>query len=65
MTGRTPRGRQGGSWRSKRAGRRRCCTNRANTPSLGTPTYVFLAFPGEEAPQIEGNEDAGGQDTEE
>jgi hypothetical protein len=29
------------------------------------PQYDFLAFPGEEPPQIECNEDAGGQDTEE
>ena len=29
------------------------------------PQYDLLAFPGEEPPQIECNEDAGGQDTEE
>jgi hypothetical protein len=29
------------------------------------PQYDFLAFPGEESPQIECNEDAGGQDTDE
>jgi len=29
------------------------------------PQYDFLAFPGEEPPQIECNEDAGGQDTDE
>jgi hypothetical protein len=29
------------------------------------PQYDFLAFPGEEPPQIECNEDAGGQDPEE
>jgi hypothetical protein len=32
---------------------------------FGKPKYDFLAFPGEEPPQIECNEDAGGQDTEE
>ena len=32
---------------------------------FGTPQYDFLAFPGEEPPQIECNEDAGGQDTDE
>ena len=32
---------------------------------FGRPKYDFLAFPGEEPPQIECNEDAGGQDTEE
>jgi hypothetical protein len=30
-----------------------------------TPQYDFMAFPGEEPPQIECNEDAGGQDTDE
>ena len=29
------------------------------------PRYDFMAFPGEEPPQIECNEDAGGQDTDE
>jgi len=29
------------------------------------PQYDFMAFPGEEPPQIECNEDAGGQDTDE
>jgi hypothetical protein len=29
------------------------------------PKYDFMAFPGEEPPQIECNEDAGGQDTDE
>jgi hypothetical protein len=29
------------------------------------PRYDFMAFPGEEPPQIECNEDAGGQDTQE
>jgi hypothetical protein len=32
---------------------------------FATPQYDFLAFPGEEPPQIECNEDAGGQDTDE
>jgi hypothetical protein len=32
---------------------------------FGTPQYDFLAFPGEEPPGIECNEDAGGQDTDE
>ena len=30
-----------------------------------SPQYDFMAFPGEEPPQIECNEDAGGQDTDE
>jgi hypothetical protein len=30
-----------------------------------TPQYDLMAFPGEEPPQIECNEDAGGQDTDE
>jgi len=30
-----------------------------------TPEYYLLAFPGEEPPQIECNEDAGGHDTDE
>jgi len=34
-------------------------------PVLGGAEYDFLAFPGEEPPQIECNEDAGGQDTDE
>jgi hypothetical protein len=29
------------------------------------PQYDFMAFPGEEPPQIECNEDAGGQNTDE
>jgi hypothetical protein len=29
------------------------------------PQYDFMTFPGEEPPQIECNEDAGGQDTDE
>ena len=32
---------------------------------LGLPEYDVMAFPGEEPPQIECNEDAGGEDTEE
>lgn len=32
---------------------------------FGTPQYDFLAFPGEEPPQIECNEDAAGQGTNE
>src|SRR5829696_5194257 len=32
---------------------------------FGRPKYDFLAFPGEEPPQIECNEDAGGHDTDE
>ena len=30
---------------------------------FGSPTYQFLAFPGEEPPSIECNEDAGQEDT--
>src|SRR5918997_5122491 len=32
---------------------------------FGKPQYDFMAFPGEEPPQIECNEDAGGQGTDE
>jgi hypothetical protein len=48
-----------------REGRERRQALAMDMRGFDAPQYDFMAFPGEEPPQIECNEDAGGQDTDE
>ncbi len=48
-----------------RGGRERRPALAMDMRGFDPPQYDFMAFPGEEPPQIECNEDAGGQDTDE